>query len=219
MSNSMSAALKSLIPEIVITKAPPVPPKKPQRPKQYINGYEVHWVPQEGENKPIPVLKNQRFYIQFPTKKEDIDFPAGAVRATYNKEKRQVEYYRAGSDTPIKVIHDQKHEPLPLPKYFSQLESVEEIFDINFETGEINSFTKIDVMTEAVHWKLRLQEFEKNQANSGVSKFVIERKLNKYVKSLVALRGVSIEELNEPVPQSVVAAIEYIRKQSQIRSN
>ena len=222
MSNAMSNALKTIISDIVIKVHPPIitaPNKRRvEKPKQYINGYEVKWVAHCTGSKSIPIIqdKGNTFYISFPTKKEDITIPVGTVRATYNKNKSRIEYFAAGSDEPIKTINNQKHEPLPLPKYFSHIEFVEELYSIDMESGEIVAKVNIDILPEAVHWKIRLQEFEKNQLRSGVSKFVIDRKVSKYLKCLYALRGVTLEEISKPIPQYIVNSIDNARKQIQI---
>ena len=221
MSNSMSNALKSIVSDIITKPAPPIQKKhKTEKTKQYINGYEVKWTPHSVGSKSIPVIqdKNNTFYIQFPTQVSDITMPVGTVRATYNKSKSRVEYFKAGSNEPIKTINDQRHEPLPLPKYFSHIEIVEETFGIDMTTGEIVSTMKIDILPEAIHWKIRLQEFEKNQRRAGNSNFIIERKVNKYIKSLTALRGITLEELSQPIPSSIIASIENAKKQVQIRT-
>jgi hypothetical protein len=218
----MSNALKSISSDIIIKSAPLITQKKRQseKTKQYVNGYEVKWTPQSVGAKAIPVIqdKNNTFYIQFPTQVSDITVPVGTVRATYNKSKSRVEYFRAGSDEPIKTINDQRHEPLPLPKYFSHIEFIEQTFSIDMTTGEIVATTKIDILPEEIHWKIRLQEFEKNQRRAGNSDFVIERKVNKYIKCLATLRGVTLEDLSKPLPAHIIASIENAKKQVQIRA-
>jgi hypothetical protein len=184
----------------------------PIRPKQYINGYEVVWHSYEGANRKIPCITTEYAMVQFPTKKEDIKLPEGTVRATYNAKKKRVEFFKKGSDNPIRVVPDSRHEPLPLPRYFAELENVEEIFDLDMETGEITSVMKIDVLSESVHWKLRLQEFERIQEKNGVDKKLIGYRLQKYLKNLEAIRGLTIEELSKPIPETVLNAIEYAEK-------
>lgn len=216
MSSTMSSALKSILPNIVVKAAekPKQSRKQASRPIQYINGYQVQWI-SSAENRIIPVLSTDQFYIQYPIKKEDIELPVGTTMATYNSELKQVEYYSDTSDKPIKVVHDQKHEPLPLPKYLTQLETVEELYDIDMKTGDIITHLRVDILEEAVYWNIRLKAFEENQLKSGVSRFKIDRRLKRYHKSLLTLRGITEEQLNQPIPDSVLQSIEEIKKQNE----
>jgi len=216
MSSTMSSALKSILPNIVVKAAekPKQSRKQASRPIQYINGYQVQWI-SSAENRIIPVLSTDQFYIQYPIKKEDIELPVGTTMATYNSELKQVEYYSDTSNKPIKVVHDQKHEPLPLPKYLTQLETVEELYDIDMETGDIITHLRVDILEEAVYWNIRLKAFEENQLKSGVSRFKIDRRLKRYYKSLLTLRGITEEQLNQPIPDSVLQSIEEIKKQNE----
>lgn len=191
-------------------------PQKPERPKQYVNGYEVHWDHKSKDNKAIPYIRTETALIQFPIKPEDIHMPDGCVRATYNPDTKRVEYYKLGSDEPIFKVQNNVHNPLPIPRYFSALESVEEIFDLDLETGEITSEMKIDVLDEAVHWKLRLEEYERLQNLKGMPKHVIKNKLQKYIKNLEAQRGITLAQLAQPIPQSVHDAIEYAEKKQRM---
>lgn len=222
--SALRDALKAVKSEIITLPAAPKAPYKKQhvkavvtpiRPKQYVNGYEVQWVDVEGSNRKIPTIQNDKFMIQYPTKGEDIKLPEGTVRASYNAEKKCVEFFGKGSDKPIRFVADSKHEPLPIPAYMRELENIEEIFDIDMETGEITSVMKIDVLAEEVHWKLRLQEFEAQQMKSGVSPKIITFRLQKYLKNLEAQRGVTVEMLAKPVPKSVLDAISYAEKKQQ----
>lgn len=220
--NSLREALKAVKSDIKTIPAAPV--KKPVkrypkpaevvqlRPKQFVNGYEVSWDAQEGTNRKVPVIRSDEFYIQYPTKGEDIPLPEGTSRVSYNKERKRVEFFKRGSDEPIRYVADGRHEPLPIPRYFSELENVEEIFDLDLETGEITSEMKIDVLAEGVHWKLRLQEFERMQLAQSIEPRVITNRLQKYLKNLEALRGVTVEMLSQPIPGSVLDAIEYAEK-------
>lgn len=223
--SALRDALKAVKGNII---ALPVPPKKapteqkkkyskpavitPIRPKQFINGYEVEWMDMEGESRKVPVIQSGEFMITFPTKGSDIKLPEGTVRASYNAEKKCVEFFAKGSDTPIRYVADSRHEPLPIPRYMSELESIEEIFDIDMETGEITSVMKIEVLPEAVHWKIRLQEFEAQQLQQGVSNKTITFRLQKYLKNLEAQRGVTVEQLAQPIPQAIMDAIHYAEK-------
>lgn len=189
-------------------RAEPMPP----RPKQYVNGYEVYWDAPEGSNRKIPYICGDEFYIQYPTKSEDIKLPEGTVRATYNFEKRRVEFFKAGSDEPIRWVADARHEPLPVPEFMRDLEVIEEMFEIDFETGEITTGMKVDILPEGTHWKLRLQEFEARQLRDGVKPSVINFRLQRYLKNLEAVRGVTVEMLSEPIPQNVRDAIAFSEK-------
>lgn len=194
----------------------------PLRPKQNINGYEVKWLGEEignGSIRKIPYIHNNQkdraFYIQYPSKSSDIKLPEGTVRATYNAKEKRVEFFKKGSNKPIKCVVDSKHEPLPMPRYMSSLETVEEIFDLDLETGEITSELKIDILPESAYWKLRLQEFEAQQLRSGIDVKVINFRLQKYLKNLEAIRGVTVEMLSEPIPRQILDAIEYAEKKQQ----
>jgi hypothetical protein len=184
----------------------------PIRPKQYISGHEVQWTDYEGQSGKVPFVAGDGFYVTYPTKSEDIKLPEGTTRATYNAAKKQVEYFKKGSKELIRFVKNPRHEPLPMPLYMSDLESVEEIFDINLETGEIVDETRIDVLPEGLHWKLRLQEFETQQIRAGVSPKVITYRLQRYLKNLEALRGVTVADIAQPIPESVKLAIEFSEK-------
>ena len=184
----------------------------PIRPKQYISGHEVQWTDYEGQSGKVPFVKSDNFYVTYPTKAEDIKLPEGRTRATYNGAKKQVEYFKKGSDEPIRFVRNARHEPLPVPAYMSELEQVEEIFDIDMETGEIIDELKIDVLPEGLHWKLRLQEFEAQQLKMGVPAKTITFRLQRYLKNLEALRGVTVEMIAQPIPESVKNAIEFAEK-------
>lgn len=227
--SALRDALKAVKSEIITLPAAPkaVPYKKqhhakpavvtPIRPKQFVNGYEVQWMDIEGSNRKVPTIQNDKFMIQYPTKGEDIKLPEGTVRASYNAQKKCVEFFGKDSDKPIRFVADSKHEPLPIPRYMSELENIEEIFDIDMETGEITSVMKIDVLPEAVHWKLRLQEFEAQQLKANVSPKIITFRLQKYLKNLEAQRGITVEMLAKPIPKTVLDAIAYAeKKQAQI---
>lgn len=183
----------------------------PIRPKQYVNGYEVMWMDFDNEARKVPVIKTKDFMIQFPTKGEDIQLPEGTTKATYDFGKKRVEFYNIKGDL-IRYVMNSRHEPLPIPRYMSEIENVEEIFDIDLETGEITSEMKIDVMPEEVHWKLRLQEFEEQQIKNGVTPRVITFKLQKYLKNLEMLRGITVEMLAKPIPKTILDAISYAEK-------
>jgi hypothetical protein len=190
-------------------------PVTPIRPKQYISGQEVKWMDYEGQSGKVPYIQQDGpngFYVAYPTKAEDIKLPEGTVRASYSFKKKQVEYFKKGSNEVIRFVKNARHEPLPIPAYMSELESVEEIFDINLETGEIIDETRIDVLPEGLHWKLRLQEFETQQAKAGVSPKVITHRLQRYLKNLEALRGVTVAEIAQPIPESIQLAIEFAEK-------
>lgn len=229
--SSLREALKSVKSDIrtmpVIKKAPVRPevkkaeptqrkaPVTPIRPKQYISGQEVQWMDFEGQSGKVPYLKQDGpngFFVSYPTKADDIKLPEGTVRATYNAAKKQVEYFKKGSNEVIRFVKNPRHEPLPMPAYMSELETVEEIFDINLETGEIIDETRIDVLPEGLHWKLRLQEFETQQLKAGVSPKVITYRLQRYLKNLEALRGVTVADIAQPIPESVQLAIEFAEK-------
>jgi hypothetical protein len=181
----------------------------PLRQKQIVNGYEVHWAAQDSGQK-IPYIQTDRFYTQYPpSRPEDIKLPEGTVRASYNKAKRRVEFFKTGSDEPIRYVNNARHEPLPVPRFLSELEKVEEIFEINFETGELTTGMRVDILPEGVHWKLRLQEFESQQIKAGVSPKAITFRLQKHLKNLQATRGVTVEDLANPIPQTVLDAIEF----------
>jgi hypothetical protein len=183
----------------------------PLRPKLMINGHEVRWAAQEGSSQKIPYIQTDKFYVQYPSKADDIKLPEGTKMANYNKAKRRVEFFDDVEDgkEPIRYVNDAKHEPLPVPKFMSDLERVEEIFEINFETGEVINEMRIDILPEGTHWKLRLQEFETQQKAKGVSDKAINFRLQKYLKNLEAIRGVTVQELAAPIPQAVLDAIEF----------
>lgn len=194
-------------------------PKKaevvPIRPKQYINGHEVQWTSYEGQRQKVPFVQQNGeggFYVTYPTKNEDIKLPEGTVRASYNFKKKRVEFFKAGSNEPFRYVNNARHEPLPIPAYMSELENIEEIFDINLETGEVIDELRIDVLPEGTHWKLRLQEFEAQQIKAGVDPKAITFRLQRYLKNLEALRGVTVEMLSQPIPQAIQNAIEYAEK-------
>lgn len=226
--SALRDALKAVKSDIItLPSAPKAAPYKKQyakpavvtpiRPKQYVNGYEVQWMDLEGSTRKVPTIQNKEFMIQYPTKGEDIKLPEGTVLASYNAQKKCVEFFGAGSNKPIRFVADSKHEPLPIPRYMSELENIEEIFDIDMETGEITSVMKIDVLPEAVHWKLRLQEFEAHQLKANVSPKIITFRLQKYLKNLEAQRGITVEMLAKPIPKTVLDAITYAeKKQAQI---
>jgi hypothetical protein len=222
--SSLREALKSVKSNIhVLPSAPRKPatrqPKKaevvPIRPKQYVCGQEVQWASYEGQRQKVPFVKKDGdcgFYVTYPTKNEDIKLPEGTVRASYNFEKKRVEFFKAGSKEPIRYVNNARHEPLPVPAYMSDLEKIEEVFDIDLETGEITDELRIDVLPEGVHWKLRLQEFEAQQIKAGVEQKAITFRLQRYLKNLEALRGVTVEMLAAPIPDGVKDAIEYSEK-------
>lgn len=184
----------------------------PIRPKQYISGHEVQWTDYEGQSGKVPFVRGEGFYVTYPTKADDIKLPEGTTRATYNAAKKQVEYFKKGSNEVIRFVKNPRHEPLPMPAYMSDLETVEDVFDINLETGEIVDETRIDVLPEGLHWKLRLQEFEAQQVKAGVSPKVITYRLQRYLKNLEALRGVTVADIAQPIPESVQLAIEFSDK-------
>jgi hypothetical protein len=222
--SSLREALKSVKSNIqVMPSAPkrPVPTRqtsKPKaeviqiRPKQYISGHEVKWADYEGHGGKVPYVSQEGetgFYVTYPSKAEDIKLPEGTVRATYNFTKKQVEYFKKGSDVPIRFTRNARHEPLPVPAYFSELEKIEEVFDIDLETGEITEEIRVDVLPEGVHWKLRLQEFENQQIKAGVSPKAITFRLQRYLKNLEAMRGVTVAMIAQPIPQAILTAIDY----------
>jgi hypothetical protein len=223
--SSLREALKSVKSNIrVMPAAPkkPVPTRQaskpkaeviPIRPKQYISGHEVRWTDYEGNSGKVPFISHQEdevgFYIAYPSKREDIKLPEGTVRASYNFAKKQVEYFKKGSNEPIRFVRNARHEPLPVPSYFGELEKIEEVFDINLETGEITEEIRVDVLPEGVHWKLRLQEFENQQIKAGVSAKAITFRLQRYLKNLEAMRGVTVEMIAQPIPEAIVTAIQY----------
>lgn len=191
----------------------------PLRPKQFLNGHEVKWAAQDGSSQKIPYIQEELFYTQYPSKADDIRLPEGTVRASYNAAKKRVEFFKANSDEPIRYVNDARHEPLPVPRFMSELEKVEEIFEIDFETGEVKCGMQIDILPEGIHWKLRLQEFEALQLKHGVSPKVISFRLQKYLKNLEAVRGVTVQELAAPIPQTVLDAISFAeQKQMQVAS-
>ena len=219
--SSLRDALKAVKSEIVTMsftqkqKAPTQRPNtsKPEvvnlRPRQTVNGYEVNWAAQENGQK-IPYIQTDKFYTQFPpAKADDIKLPEGTVRASYNAAKRCVEFFAAGGKEPIRYVNDARHEPLPVPRFMSELEQVEEIFEINFETGELTTGMRVDILPEGIHWKLRLQEFEAQQVRAGGSPKVITFRLQKHLKNLQATRGVTAKELAKPIPQTVLDAISF----------
>jgi hypothetical protein len=220
--SALRDALKTVKSEIVTIPAPVKPATQrpaanhrkfnnvvPLRPKQIVNGYEVNWAAQEDGQK-IPYIQTERFYTQYPPSKPgEIKLPEGTVRATYNKEKRRVEFFKPGQAEPIRYVNDARHEPLPVPRYMGELEVVEEIFDIDFETGELTTGMRIDILPEEVHWKLRLQEFEAQQVKAGVAPKAITFRLQKHLKNLQATRGVTIEQLAKPIPQTILDAIDF----------
>lgn len=227
--SSLRDALKSVKSDIRVLPTPKKPARPattakkpvekakvvPIRPKQYIGGQEVQWMDFEGQNGKVPFIRQDGpggFYVTYPTKAEDIKLPEGTTRATYNAAKKQVEYFKKGSNEPIRFVRNARHEPLPVPAYMSELEQVEEIFDIDMETGEIIDELKIDVLPEGVHWKLRLQEFETQQMKLGVPAKTITFRLQRYLKNLEALRGVTVEMIAQPIPESVKNAIEFAEK-------
>lgn len=202
-----------------VKKAEPAAARKatvtPIRPKQYISGHEVQWMDYEGQNGKVPFIRQDGpagFYVAYPTKAEDIKLPEGTTRATYNAAKKQVEFFKKGSKEVIRFVKNARHEPLPIPAYMSELETVEEVFDINLETGEIIDEVRIDVLPEGLHWKLRLQEFELQQLKAGVSPKVVTYRLQRYLKNLEALRGVSVEDIAQPIPEAVQLAIQFAEK-------
>lgn len=184
-------------------------PVVPARPKQYINGYEVSWETQNGSKVKVPTIQNNRFFIQYPTGKDDIKLPPGTARVTYNPQKRQTEFYAAGSETPMKTYADSRHEPLPIPNYMRELESVEETFDIDMETGEVTFGMKIEVLAEEYHWQIRLEEFKRQQMAKNVPIKTIGFRMQKYIKNLENQRGVTLEMLQRPIPQEIKDAIHY----------
>lgn len=209
-------AVKSEI-KVVVPVVAHIPKKyskveKVVKPIQYLNGHVLSWSAQNGSKKKYPFIQEPRFWIQYPNKAEDIKLPVGCVRATYNSEKKRVEYFKRGSTVPIRVCVDSKHEPLPIPKYFRHLENVEEIFDINLETCEITSTMNVNILPEEVHWKLRLEEFEKMQVASNVDKKIITYRLQKYLRNLEILRGLTVDKLSQPIPKVIASAIEYAEK-------
>jgi hypothetical protein len=222
--SSLREALKTVKSNIrTMPSAPKKPatrqPKKaevvPIRPKQYINGNEVQWASYEGQRQKVPFVQqvgDGGFYVTYPTKNEDIKLPDGTTRSSYNFDKKRVEFFKLGSKEPIRYVNNARHEPLPVPAYMSELENIEEIFDIDLETGEITDELRIDVLPEAVHWKLRLQEFESQQIKAGVDSKAITFRLQRYLKNLEALRGITVEMLAQPIPEAVHNAIEYAEK-------
>lgn len=184
-------------------------PATPARPKQYINGYEVSWEAQNGSKTKVPTIQTKEFFIQYPTGKEDIKLPPGTARATYNPIKKQTEFYGVGSDTPLKTFSDSRHEPLPIPNYMRELESVEETFDIDMETGEVTFNMKIEVLPEEFHWQIRLEEFKKQQIAKNVPLKTIGFRIQKYLKNLENQRGLTLEMLQQPIPQHIKDAIHY----------
>jgi hypothetical protein len=223
--SALREALKAVKSDIVTLPTPKkvAAPKKynakpatvtPIRPKQFVNGYEVVWMDMENEARKVPVIRTANFMIQFPTKGSEIKLPEGTVMATYCFAKKRVEFFDNKGEM-IRYVLDGRHEPLPIPRYMSELENIEEIFDIDLETGEITSEMKIEVLPEEVHWKLRLQEFEAQQIRSGISPRMITFKLQKYLKNLEALRGITVEMLSKPIPKEILDAISYAEKKQQ----
>ena len=228
--SALRDAIKAVKSDIVTVPFQPKPKRKPEvkkpvevvplRPKQYVNGYEVKWVSQDNGPK-IPYIQTDRFYVQYPTKGEDIKLPEGTVRASYNKGKKRVEFFGPstgfGQPTePIRYVNDAKHDPLPLPRYFNDLERVEEIFEIDFETGEVISDMRVDVLPEGVHWKLRLQEFEAQCVRGNLNPKAISFRLQKHLKNLEATRGVTVEQLAAPIPQTILDAIEFAETKQRV---
>lgn len=215
--SSFRDALKDLKSEIRVVPAAAVHTKRvvparsvtPPRPKQYINGYEVHWETQNGSKTKVPTIQTSRFFIQYPTGKEDISLPVGTARVTYNKQKRQVEFYPKSSENTLKVFPDSRHEPLPIPAYMRELESIEEIFDIDMETGEITSEMKIEVLPEAAHWQIRIEEFKRQQLAKNIPMKTIGFRIQKYLKNLENQRGVTVAMIQQPIPQHIKDAIHY----------
>lgn len=215
--SSFRDALKDVKSEIRTVPAAEVHTKRvfkpktvtPARPKQFINGYEVSWEAQNGSKTKVPTIQNNRFFIQYPTGREDIKLPPGTARVTYNAKKRQTEFYGVGSETPLKTFADSKHEPLPIPNYMRELESAEETFDIDMETGEVTFGMKIEVLPEAFHWQIRLEEFKRQQMAKNVPTKTIGFRMQKYIKNLENQRGVTMEMLQTPIPRHIKEAIGY----------
>lgn len=184
---------------------------------QRINGYDVSWET-VGDRK-TPVLKTDKFWIQYPTKPDDIELPKGTVRASYNAKKRCVEFFKKGSEQPIKAKYDQRYDGLPYPRFMQGLESIEEILDIDLETGEITTELKINVLDEYSHWLLRLQEFEIQSKQRGIAKEVIDLKMKRYIKNLKATRGVDILDPRNKVPPKLMEDILFVKRKqaTQIR--
>jgi hypothetical protein len=209
--SALRQAMDTIKDNIHITKTEErwVKPVSDHSHKQYVLGYEVFWEQSEDGNKPIPYIASDSFYIQFPSKADSIKVPAGTSRVTYNAEKKCVEYFTHGSDIAIRAVKNARHEPLPVPRYFSQLTKIEEVFELDMETGEITSEMQIDVLPEATYWKICLNEFERLQIQSGVAPATVEFRIKKYLRDLYSTRGITVDDLLEPIPQNLMDAIEF----------
>lgn len=181
---------------------------RPQQKKMFNASHELKYVRIGDKN--VPVIQNEVCFVQYPTPAEQIRLPAGCVRATYNKEKKQVEYYARGTVNPIMVKRDSYHDPLPIPEYFKTLESVEEILDLDLETGHVTCEVRFDILDEQTHWTLRLVEYGNRLEAKGIHKDEINRRLNQYANALKEQRGVDVNDPNFRIPENVRDAISYI---------
>lgn len=220
VSSALSFALSQIKDDI---KTVPVKPKqfhkkveyKNQPKKQYINGNEVKWENVDGTK--VPFIQTETFYVSYPSKNEDIkDVPPYTKMATYNSEKGCVEYYGSGEE-PISVRYNQKFTGLPYPRFMSGLETVEEVYLVNLETGELTVDLKINILDEYSHWLLRLKEFESQSKMHGIKQDKIDRRMSGFIKNLKSTRGVDILDPKNKIPDHLLSAIEFVKQKQAVR--
>lgn len=206
MNTAMNAAfseIKDNIQYVVDT----FPLKRDDMPCGYFNGYAIVWH-ENGHGGLLPTLRTAECYIPYPTINGEIGVPVGTKRATYNAEKRRVEYFDSKGEM-LQANRNARHRPIPVPVYMNDLNRVEDINELDMETGEITSSTFFDLMEENVYWKVCLKEFERQQKLEGVPAHIIERYTAKHKRNLFVTRGITEADLSGPIPKNVVAAMEY----------
>lgn len=214
MGNSFAAALKDIKADI---KTVPYKPKREYKKdplfiheQKFVCGVPVTWE-LIGDRK-IPVLHTAELYIEYPTAPTDVKIPEGTTKASYDPVAKTVTFYgrKEGELKEIAKVRNRVHQALPVPRYMHQLERVEEILDIDLDTGEITSEINIDILDEYSHWLLRLQEFEKQCVQKGLPRARIDTMMSRHISNLKKGRGVDLLDPTKKIPAHLLQAIEYI---------
>lgn len=216
MKNSFSS-LQSLVEIRDQVKVDKKPQKKTfnKRPqvKMFNRGHELKYVAIGDKN--VPVIQNKNCFVMYPTPAEQIRLPEGCVGASYKLKEdgtgTKVEFYGRNNEV-IMTKKNSYHDPLPIPEYFSEIESVEEILDLDLETGQVTCEVRFDILDEQTHWTLRMIEYAKVMEAKGMKQDVINRRLETQSKALKEQRGVNVNDPNFRIPQNVKNAIDYIER-------
>lgn len=210
----MQEAMQKVVDDIKVKQAPIVFKFKKTRSK-VANNVIKFYVNEEDKN--VSFIAEENFWIQDPVDPQTYKLPRGTVEVRYNPDDRSVTYYNKDGIV-VAVNRPQVNKDLPIPSYFSELESVEEILDLDLETAEVVTILKFDVLDEQTHWLLRLQEFKRLTVDAGkMSEAKFQVVAGAIIKNLKELRGCDLLDPNFKISKNVLDAIKYAEKQKFMR--